>query len=263
MRCWMVRGNRVDFRQEASRCRIHPTAKYAYSSRSRDRVKSTTHIRVPHPASPEQTPRRCHLKLLDNMTSHRICRLALQRRTFSSTRQLLAMADSIPAAFYRGGTSKAVMFQTQDLPADKTSWPSIFRSAVDSPDPNGRQLNGMGGGQSSTSKVCIVGPPSREDADVDYTFAAIGVKNDVVDMTSNCGNMTNAIGPYALLSGFVEASKGAKDMTVRIHNTNTGKVIHSTFPVTESGSFQSTGDFRIDGVAGGASRIQLDFKDPA
>ena len=95
--------------------------------------------------------------------------------------------NRLPAWYYRGGTSRAVMFQTHNLPEDKSLWPAIFRGVIGSPDIWGRQLDGMGGGISSLSKVCVVGPSTRADADVDYTFAAIGVKDDEVDFSSNCG----------------------------------------------------------------------------
>ena len=121
----------------------------------------------------------------------------------------------------------------------------------------------MGGGISSLSKICVVGPPTHADADVDYTFAAVGVKNSDVDLSSNCGNMTSAVGPFAVDSGLFR-SQGGEDgkVTVRIHNTNTGKIIHSTFD-TVDGEAESRGDFAIDGVAGTAARVQLDFVNPA
>ena len=118
----------------------------------------------------------------------------------------------------------------------------------------------MGGGISSLSKICVVGPSTHAEADVDYTFAAIGVKNLDVDYSSNCGNMTSAIGPFAIDSGLVEGAEGIN--TVRIYNTNTGKLIHSTFPVVE-GEAASSGTFAIDGVAGTAAKIELAFINPA
>ncbi|KAJ9612116.1 hypothetical protein H2200_003713 [Cladophialophora chaetospira] len=121
----------------------------------------------------------------------------------------------------------------------------------------------MGGGISSLSKICVIGPSTREDADVDYTFAAIGVKNNEVDYSSNCGNMSGAIGPYAVDTKLFPVEPDEQGpVTVRIHNTNTGKIIHSTFDV-EDGEASSSGDFSIDGVAGTAARIQLDFIKPA
>src|ERR1700754_1219791 len=124
------------------------------------------------------------------------------------------------AAFMRGGTSKAVMFRRQDLPENPADWDAIFLGIMGSPDPNGRQLDGMGGGLSSVSKVCVIGPPSREDADVDYTFAQIGVSDTLVDYSGNCGNMSSAIGPFAVHAGLVPKPKDG-EAKVRIHNTNT------------------------------------------
>lgn len=167
--------------------------------------------------------------------------------------------QSFPAAYYRGGTSRAIIFKKKDLPSED-SWPAIFRGVINSPDPNGRQLDGMGGGVSSLSKVCVVGPSTIHDADVDYTFAAVGVKNPEVDFSSNCGNMISAIGPFAVNSGLVKKEDGR--CTVRIHNTNTGKIIHSKF-IVEEGEAKVEGSFAIDGVAGTGSKIELAFIDPA
>ncbi|PSK42852.1 hypothetical protein B9Z65_6806 [Elsinoe australis] len=130
-----------------------------------------------------------------------------------------------------------------------------------SPDPNGRQLDGMGGGVSSLSKVCIVGASSDREADVDYTFAAIGVKDDEVDFSSNCGNMTSAIGPFAAEAGLVPRPPDG-DTEVLIRNTNTGKKIRATFEV-EDAQAVAGGDFAIDGVAGTSSKISLAFLNPA
>ena len=104
----------------------------------------------------------------------------------------------IRAAFMRGGTSKAIMFRQQDLPADRAAWDAIFLQIMGSPDPNGRQLDGMGGGISSLSKICVIGPPSRSDADVDYTFAQVSIRDAAIDYNGNCGNMSSAVGPFAI-----------------------------------------------------------------
>src|SRR5882724_9659317 len=120
----------------------------------------------------------------------------------------------LQAVFARGGTSKALLFHRRDLPADREKWAPIFLAAMGSPDPNGRQLDGMGGGTSSLSKICVVGLPTRDDADVDYS--------------GNCGNMSAAIGPFAVDERLVEVGRDG-DVIVRIHNTNTGKLIHSSF----------------------------------
>ncbi|KAJ5722522.1 hypothetical protein N7488_000557 [Penicillium malachiteum] len=105
---------------------------------------------------------------------------------------------SLPAAYYRGGTSRAVFFKEEDLPQARSEWDTILRGVIGSPDPYGRQLDGLGGGISSLSKVCVIGKPTRPDADVDYTFISLGIKNTDVDYSSNCGNMISAVGPFAV-----------------------------------------------------------------
>jgi len=183
-----------------------------------------------------------------------------QRRAVFSTERFLSKQRSLPAAYYRGGTSRAVIFNQADLPP-RPQWDDIFRNVIGSPDPYGRQLDGLGGGISSLSKVCVVGASTHPEADVDYTFVSLGVKNSDVDYSSNCGNMISAIGPFAIDQKLVSA-QSADSATVRIHNTNTGKVIAATFPVVD-GESAGSGDFAIDGVAGTAARIQLDFINPA
>ena len=164
------------------------------------------------------------------------------------------------AVFMRGGTSKALVLHRADLPDDQAEWAEIFLAAMGSPDPNGRQLDGMGGGVSSLSKVCVIGPPSRPDADVDYTFAQVSVGSRSVDYSANCGNMSSAIGPFALDERLVPAPDGAQ-ATVRIHNTNTRKIIVSQFAV-EDGLAAVEGDLVLDGVTGTGSPIRLNFLEP-
>jgi 2-methylaconitate cis-trans-isomerase PrpF len=166
---------------------------------------------------------------------------------------------AIPAVFMRGGTSKAIMFHERDLPANRDEWAGLFVAAMGSPDPHGRQLNGMGGGVSSLSKVCVLAPSTREDADVDYTFAQVMIKEARVDYRSNCGNMSSAVGPFAVDEGLVHVEGDAA--TVRIFNTNTNKIIHSTFAV-EDGVTRYDGDLVIPGVSGTGSPIRLDFMAP-
>jgi 2-methylaconitate cis-trans-isomerase PrpF len=166
----------------------------------------------------------------------------------------------IPAVYMRGGTSKALIFRAADLPADRAEWNAIFLAAMGVPDPNGRQLDGMGGGLSSLNKVCVVGPTSRPDADVDYTFVQLGVDEALVDYGGNCGNMSSAIGPFAIEEGLIPApADGAA--AVRIHNTNTGKIIVARFPV-QDGVLVAEGDLELDGVAGTAALIKLEFVEP-
>ena len=167
---------------------------------------------------------------------------------------------AVPAAFMRGGTSKALVLHRRDLPEDETLWPTLFAEMLGSPDPNKRQLDGMGGGISSLSKICIVGPATRPDADIDYTFAQVGVVDDSVDFSGNCGNMSSAMGPFAYDEGLVPGPRDGEAL-VRIHNTNSGKVIAARFPVTD-GVAEVSGTLAIPGVEGTGAPVALDFLDP-
>jgi len=166
---------------------------------------------------------------------------------------------TIPAVFMRGGTSKAIMFDRRALPADRAEWDALFLAAMGSPDPYGRQLDGMGGGLSSLSKVCVIAPSAREDVDVDYTFAQVQVREARVDYRGNCGNMSSAVGPFAVDQGLVRADGDAA--LVRIFNTNTSKLIHASFPL-EDGGARYRGDLEIPGVGGTGAPIRLDFLSP-
>jgi 2-methylaconitate cis-trans-isomerase PrpF len=165
---------------------------------------------------------------------------------------------ALPAVFMRGGTSRAVMFHQRDLP-ERNRWDPIFLAAMGSPDPNGRQLNGMGGGISSLSKICILAPSTRTDADIDYTFAQIQIREAAVDYRGNCGNMSSAVGPFAVDEGLVRPN--GDTAVVRIFNTNTGKIIRSTFPL-QDGRSATDGDLAIPGVAGTGAPVRLDFLSP-
>ena len=165
----------------------------------------------------------------------------------------------IPAVFMRGGTSKAIVFRQQDLPAERAAWDAIFLAAIGSPDPNSRQLDGMGGGISSLSKVCIVGPPTHPEADIDFTFAQVSVRDASVDYHSNCGNMTSAMGPFAVDESLVETS--GDEARVVIHNTNTRKLVRATFPL-EDGRAAVDGELEIPGVAGSGAPVRLEFQEP-
>jgi 2-methylaconitate cis-trans-isomerase PrpF len=165
----------------------------------------------------------------------------------------------IPAVFMRGGTSNAVVFHARDLPPDREKWDEIFLAAIGSPDPYGRQLDGMGGGVSSLSKVCVIGPATRPDADIDYTFAQIQVREAKVDYGANCGNMSAAMGPFAVDEGLVKTS--GREALVRVHNTNTKKIIWSRFPL-DDGAAAVDGDLAIPGVAGTGAPVKLEFREP-
>lgn len=165
----------------------------------------------------------------------------------------------IPAVFYRGGSSKGLFFHARHCPRDPAALERMLLSALGSPDPYGRQLDGMGGGTSSLSKAVIIGPPTHPDADVDYTFAQVAVDRPVVDWGANCGNLSSAVGPFAVDEGLVRAADG--EALVRIHQVNTKKIIHARFPV-RNGKAVTAGDAAVDGVAGTGAPIALDFLDP-
>jgi len=165
----------------------------------------------------------------------------------------------LPATFMRGGTSNAIVFRQEDLPEDRELWSEIFIAAIGSPDPYARQLNGMGGGISSLSKVCVVGPSTRPDADLDYTFAQVAVREASVEYTGNCGNMSAAMAPFAVDEGYVKVD-GDKAV-VRIHNTNTSKIIESHFDM-DDGLAAVDGVYELPGVGGMGSALRLDFLEP-
>lgn len=166
---------------------------------------------------------------------------------------------AIPAAFIRGGTSKGLFFHRRDLPADSAEWDPIFLAAIGSPDRYGRQLDGMGGGISSLSKVMVVAPSERAGADVDYTFGQVAVGEALVDYGGNCGNLTSAIGPFAVDEGLVEAGDG--EVLLRLYNTNSDKLIEARFEVRD-GRAAVEGEQALPGVAGTGAPIHLDFLDP-
>jgi 2-methylaconitate cis-trans-isomerase PrpF len=151
------------------------------------------------------------------------------------------------------------MFHARDLPAARADWDEIFLAAMGSPDAAGRQLDGMGGGLSSLSKVCVLAPSARADADIDYTFAQVQIREALVDYSGNCGNMSSAVGPFAVEEGLVGVKDG--DALVRIFNTNTQKLIHASFEVRD-GRPLVKGALEIPGVAGGGAPIRLDFIEP-
>jgi 2-methylaconitate isomerase len=165
----------------------------------------------------------------------------------------------IRAVFMRGGTSRALFFHDGDLPRDSADRDAILLRALGSPDPYGRQLDGLGGGISSLSKACIIGAPTQAGADVDYTFAQVEVSRPVVDYKGNCGNCSSAVGPFAIDEGLLVAV--APETRVRIHNTNTGKIIVGRVPVAD-GQAAVEGDFELPGVPGRGARIALDFLEP-
>ncbi len=165
----------------------------------------------------------------------------------------------IRAVYMRGGTSRCLVFHEKDLPPAGPERDRILLAALGSPDPYGRQLNGLGGGISSLSKACIIGASSHPEAQVDYTFAQVEVSRPVVDYTGNCGNCSSSVGPFAIDERLVPVTEG--ETIVRVHNTNTKKLIVAHVPVA-GGEAAVEGDFELPGVAGRGARIALDFLDP-
>jgi probable AcnD-accessory protein PrpF len=174
----------------------------------------------------------------------------------------------IPATYMRGGTSKGVFFRLQDLP-EAAQVPGAARDAlllrvIGSPDPYGKQTDGMGGATSSTSKTVIIAKSSRPDHDVDYLFGQVSIDKAFVDWSGNCGNLSAAVGPFSISAGLVDPSRVPHNgvATVRIWQANIGKTIIGHVPVT-NGAVQETGDFELDGVTFPAAEVQLEFMDPA
>jgi len=166
----------------------------------------------------------------------------------------------IKATYYRGGTSKGVFFQKKDLPTtDEKELNKLFLKIIGSPDPNGRQLNGMGGGTSSVSKCVIINPSERDDADVDYNFIQIAIDQPVAEWNNNCGNLSGAVGPYAIQEGIIKPKEG--ENKIRIYQTNTDKIIHATFNVKD-GKPEIEGNYSIAGVNGEGAKVRLDYLEP-
>ena len=174
----------------------------------------------------------------------------------------------IPATYMRGGTSKGVFFRLQDLP-EAAQVPGEARDklllrVIGSPDPYQKQIDGMGGATSSTSKTVILAEPTMPDHDVDYLFGQVSIDKPFVDWSGNCGNLTAAVGAFAINSGFVAKDRIPENgtYTVRIWQANIKKTIVAHIPIT-GGEVQETGDFELDGVTFPAAEVQVEFMDPA
>ena len=174
----------------------------------------------------------------------------------------------VPATYMRGGTSKGVFFRLQDLPKN-AQVPGAARDAflmrvIGSPDPYGKQTDGMGAATSSTSKTVILSTSTRPDHDIDYLFGQVSIDKPFIDWSGNCGNLSSAVGPFAISNGLIDASRIPKNgiVTVRVWQANIGKTIIAHVPMT-NGAVQETGDFELDGVTFPAAEVQLEFMDPA
>jgi len=168
------------------------------------------------------------------------------------------MLRAIPATLMRGGTSKGLYFHVKDLPRSASARDRTLLAAMGSPDP--RQIDGVGGAHPLTSKVAVIGPPSRADADVDYLFLQVVVDKAEVSDSQNCGNILAGVGPWSIENGLVRVA--GNSTAVRIHMLNTGSIAVAHVP-TPGGAVEYEGDARIDGVPGSAAAIPIDFLDVA
>jgi probable AcnD-accessory protein PrpF len=173
----------------------------------------------------------------------------------------------IPATYMRGGTSKGVFFRLEDLPqhcqVPGQARDKFLMRVIGSPDPYGKHIDGMGGGTSSTSKVVIVSKSAHPDHDVDYLFGQVSIDQPFIDWSGNCGNLSSAVGPFAISRGLIDSARIPRDgfCTVRIWQANIRKTIIANVPITD-GRVQETGDFELDGVAFPAAEVQLEFLEP-
>ncbi|EGQ9521749.1 2-methylaconitate cis-trans isomerase PrpF [Vibrio parahaemolyticus] len=174
----------------------------------------------------------------------------------------------VPAMYMRGGTSKGVFFNLEDLPPEAQvageARDKLLLRVIGSPDPYGKQIDGMGGATSSTSKTVIVSRSSRDDHDVDYLFGQVSIDKPFVDWSGNCGNLSAAIGPFAIHAGLIPQERIPENgiVTVRVWQMNISKTILVHVPIV-NGFVQETGEFELDGVTFPAAEIQVDFVDPA
>ncbi|EGR3301850.1 2-methylaconitate cis-trans isomerase PrpF [Vibrio parahaemolyticus] len=174
----------------------------------------------------------------------------------------------VPATYMRGGTSKGVFFNLEDLPPEAQvageARDKLLLRVIGSPDPYAKQIDGMGGATSSTSKTVIVSRSSRDDHDVDYLFGQVSIDKPFVDWSGNCGNLSAAIGPFAIHAGLIPQDRIPENgiVTVRVWQVNISKTILVHVPVV-NGFVQETGEFELDGVTFAAAEIQVDFVDPA
>jgi 2-methylaconitate cis-trans-isomerase PrpF len=171
----------------------------------------------------------------------------------------MTMQKRIPAVLMRGGTSKGLFFHANHLPADPRVRDAVLLTAYGSPDPNRRQIDGVGGGVSTTSKVAIISPSASPDYDVVYNFGQVSIDRPLVDFRNNCGNISSAVGPFAIDEGLIAATEPIT--RVRIHQINTDKLIVAEVPV-KNGCFDEEGDYEIAGVPGSGAKITLRFSDP-
>ena len=191
-----------------------------------------------------------------------------KRRSGSESMMEFKPQTGIRATYLRGGTSKGVFFNLSDLPVEAqvpgAARDQLLLRVIGSPDPYGKQTDGMGGATSSTSKTVIISKSNQAGHDVDYLFGQVAIDRPVVDWSGNCGNLSSAVGPFAIREGLIDPQRVPENgiAEVRIWQANIGKTIVAQVPISNS-QVQETGDFELDGVTFPAAEIQIEFLDPA
>ncbi|THY29744.1 hypothetical protein D6D01_03454 [Aureobasidium pullulans] len=170
---------------------------------------------------------------------------------------------ALPAVWMRAGTSKGLYLHRQDLPQSQHDWASVITRVMGSYDADPKQLDGIGGATSTTSKVAVVSRSTRPDADVDYTFVQVTIGAPKLDMTGNCGNIASGVGPFAVDEGLINVLPGQQEVKVRVFNTNTKSVMIETVQLDDEGHFLEDGDCKLPGSYSVGSRVQMGFSKPA
>ncbi|KAA8643707.1 hypothetical protein EYZ11_006325 [Aspergillus tanneri] len=180
----------------------------------------------------------------------------------SISKEVPSSRKSLPAVWMRAGTSKGLFIHEHHLPSSQSLWAPILLSALGSADADKRQLNGVGGGTSTTSKVAVICKSARPGVDVDYTFVQVAPEDSKIDMSGNCGNIASGVGPFAVDEGLVKIAPGQTMVDVTVFNTNTQRLLVETVQITPDGKFSEGGEYSIAGVAGTASPIRIAFMNP-
>ncbi|EGX91965.1 PrpF protein [Cordyceps militaris CM01] len=170
---------------------------------------------------------------------------------------------TLPCVLMRAGTSKGLFIHKKDLPVQQKDWGPHLISALGSRGCDPRQIDGIGGGTSTTSKVAVVSPSTRPGIDVDFTFVQVAIGKESVDFSGNCGNMVSGVGPFAVQEGLVRPAHGSSVCKVRVYNTNTKRVIIETVEIDQDGQFKEDGKYSIPGVNMSGSEVKVSFVDPA
>ncbi|WAO97298.1 Hypothetical protein NCS54_01502000 [Fusarium falciforme] len=170
---------------------------------------------------------------------------------------------SLPCVLMRAGTSKGLFLHRSHLPGKEAEWAPHLISALGSRNNDARQVDGVGGGTSTTSKVAVMSPSLRPDADIDFTFVQVAVGKESIDFSGNCGNMSSGVGPFAVQEGLVVPNPGQAEIDVRIFNTNTNRIIVETIEIDETGQYKEDGNYTIPGVKSFGSEVKCSFVDPA